>query len=146
MPTAAKLFAACAFAVLGFFAAEILKPHMPDGTQFGNFSFYCALVGLVAGWRMMGPAVGRGWWEAINAGVRTSAVMVAIALLVFSIYGMLVLAFRRSYDGPMEAIVGIFGVGVDYVWTILVWDVLIVLVVGGALAGMLAEWASRRWK
>ena len=145
MPTAAKLFAALAFAVLAFFAAEILKPHMPEGTQFGNFSFYCALIGLVSGWRVMGPAAGRGWWEAVNAGVRTAAVMVAIALLIFSIYQMLVLAFRRSYDGPMEAIVGIFGVGVGYGMELLAWDVLAVLIVGGALAGMLSEWAARRW-
>lgn len=146
MPTAAKLFAALAFAVLAFFAAEILKPHMPEGTQFGNFSFYCALIGLVSGWRVMGPAAGRGWREAMNAGVGTAAVMVAIALLIFSIYQMLVLAFRRTYDGPMEAIVGIFGVGVGYVMELLAWDVLAVLVVGGALAGMLSEWAARRWK
>jgi hypothetical protein len=146
MPTAAKLFAALAFAALAFFAAEILKPHMPEGTQFGNFSFYCALIGLVSGWRVMGPAAGRGWWEAVNAGVRTAAVTVAIALLIFSIYGMLVLAFRRTYHGPMEAVVGIFSVGVDYAMELLVWDVLAVLIVGGALAGMMSEWAARRWK
>lgn len=146
MPTAAKLFAALAFALLAFFVAEILKPHMPEGTQFGNFSFYCALIGLVAGWRVMGPAAGRGKWEAVNAGIRTSAVMLAIALLVFSIYQMLVLAFRKSYDGPMEAVVGIFGVGVDYFLQVLAWDVIAVLVVGGGLAGLLSEWAARRWK
>ncbi len=146
MPTAAKLFAALAFAVLGFFAAQILKPHMPPGTQFGNFSFYCALIGLVSGWRVMGPAAPGGWWNSINAGVRTAAVMVAVALLIFSIYGMLILAFRRNYDGPMEAIVGIFGVAVDYLRNILVWDMVAVLIVGGGLAGMLAEWAARRWK
>ena len=146
MPTASKLFAALAFALLAFFAAEILKPHLPEGTQFGNFSFYCALIGLVAGWRVMGPAAGRGWWAAANAGVRTAATTLAIALLIFSIYQMLVLAFRRSYDGPMEAVVGIFSVGVDYFMHVLQWDVLAVLAVGGGLAGMMSEWASRRWK
>lgn len=146
MPTAAKLFAALAFALLAFFAAEILKPHLPEGTQFGNFSFYCALIGFVVGWRIMGPAAGRGWWPSVNAGVRTAAATVAVALLIFSVYQMLVLAFRRSYDGPMDAVVGIFGVGVDYLMNLLAWDVIAVLVVGGALAGMMSEWAARRWK
>lgn len=146
MPTAAKLFAALAFALLAFFAADIVKPHLPEGTQFGNFSFYCALVGLVAGWRVMGPAAGKGWWPSANAGVRTAAATVAIALLIFSIYQMLVLAFRRAYDGPMEAVVGIFSVGVDYFVHLLAWDVLAVLIIGGALAGMMSEWAARRWK
>ena len=146
MPTASKLFAALAFALLAFFAAEILKPHLPEGTQFGNFSFYCALIGLVAGWRVMGPAAGRGWWTAANTGVRTAATTLAIAILIFSTYQMLVLAFRRSYDGPMEAVVGIFSVGVDYFMHVLQWDVLAVLAVGGGLAGMMSEWASRRCK
>lgn len=146
MPTAAKLFAALAFAVLAFFVAEVLKPHMPPGTQFGNFSLYCVLIGVVAGWRVMGPSAGRGWWDSANAGIRTATVMALIALVIFSIYGMLILAFRRAYDGPMEAVVGIFGVGVDYFLQMLAWDVIAVLLVGGALAGMLAEWAARRWK
>jgi len=146
MPTAAKLFAAIAFALLAFFVAEVLKPHMQQGTQFGYFSFYCMLIGLAAGWRIMGPAAGRGWWEAINAGVRTAVVMLAVALLIFSIYKMLELAFLKRFDGPMDAIVGIFGVGVDYLMQILAWDVIALLIVGGALAGMLAEWAARRWK
>ncbi|SPH18285.1 hypothetical protein DEA8626_01818 [Defluviimonas aquaemixtae] len=146
MPTAAKLFAAFAFAVLAFFAAEIFKPHMPEGTQFGYFSFVSALIGLVAGWRVMGPEAGRGNWQAVNTGVKTSAVMVGLALLIFSTYEMLLLAFRPAYKGPMEAVVGIFDIGVEFFRTMLAWDVLVVLIIGGALAGLLSEWAARRWR
>ena len=55
-------------------------------------------------------------------------------------------SFLKRFDGPMDAVVGIFGVGVDYLMQTLAWDVIAVLVVGGALAGILAEWAARRWK
>lgn len=146
MPTAAKLFAGLAFALLAFFAAEIFKPHMPEGTQFGHFSFISALIGLVAGWRVMGPEAGRGRWEAVNSGVKTAAVMVGLALVIFSTYEMILRAFRPEYKGPMEAIVAIFEIGVDYFRTLLAWDVILVLVGGGALAGLLSEWAARRWK
>lgn len=146
MPTAAKLFAGFAFAVLAFFAAEIFKPHMPAGTQFGYFSFVAPLIGLVAGWRVMGPEAGRGNWRAVNSGVKTAAVMVGLALLIFSTYEMFLRAFRPEYKGPMEAVVAIFAIGVDYLSALLAWDVIAVLVVGGALAGLLSEWAARRWK
>ncbi|MGB3177556.1 MAG: TrgA family protein [Albidovulum sp.] len=146
MPTASKLFAAFAFALLAFFAAEVFKPHMPEGTQFGYFSFVSALIGLVAGWRVMGPEAGQGNWMAVNSGIKTSACTVGLALLIFSTYEMLHLAFRPAYKGPMEAVVGIFDLGVDYFRTLLAWDVLAVLIVGGALGGLLSEWAARRWK
>jgi hypothetical protein len=146
MPTAAKLFAAFAFAALAFFAAEVFKPHMSEGTQFGAFVPISALIGLVSGWRVMGPAAGQGNWMAVNNGIKTAACMLVLALVVFSIEGMLVLAFRRAYDGPMEAIIGIFGVGVDYLLRVLAWDVLAVLLIGGALGGLLSEWAARRWR
>lgn len=145
MPTAAKLFAAFAFAVLAFFVAEISKPHFGGSMQFGNFSFMSSLIGLVAGWRVMGPEAGRGNWAAVNTGIKTSAVMVGLALLIFSTYEMIVQSFRPAYNGPMEAIVAIFDIGVGYLTTILVWDVLAVLLLGGALAGLLSEWANRRW-
>ena len=146
MPTAAKLFAAFAFALLAFFTAEIIKPHFGGGTQFGYFSFVSSLIGLVAGWRVMGPEAGRGNWMAVNTGVKTSAVMLGLGLLIFSTYEMFVLAFRPAYRGPMEAIVAIFDIAVHYLTTIIAWDVIAVLVFGGALAGLLSEWANRRWR
>ena len=146
MPTAAKLFAAFAFALLAFFAAEVYKPHMPEGTQFGYFSFVASLIGLVCGWRIMGPEAGRGNWAAVNSGLKTSASTVGLALLIFSTYEMLVLAFRPAYKGPMEAVVGIFDLAVGFFLMLLAWDVLAVLLVGGALAGLLSEWAARRWR
>lgn len=146
MPTAAKLFAAVAFTLVGFLAAEIFKPHMPEGTQFGFFSQISALIGLVCGWRVIGREAGHGWWESANAGMKTIVAMLALALLVFSIEEMLVQAFRRSYDSPMEAVIGTISLGVDFVQKLFVPDVLITLFAGGILGGLLAEWASRRWR
>ncbi|MBC7141843.1 MAG: TrgA family protein [Rhodobacteraceae bacterium] len=146
MPTAAKLFAAFAFAVVAFFTAEIFKPHMPEGTKFGYFSFVSALIGFVGGWRVMGPEAGHGNWQAVNSGLKTSAVMVGLALIIFSTYEMFLLAFRPAYKGPMEAIVGIFELAIDFLLRMIAWDVIAVLIVGGALAGLLSEWAARRWK
>lgn len=146
MPTAAKLFAAAAFAAVGFFTAEVFKPHMPEGTQFGYFSYVSALIGLVSGWRVLGPEAGRGMWLSANAGLRAAVAALVLALIIFSTEEMIVLAFRKSYHGPLEAIIGAIGLGVDFVQRMFVPDVLLVLFGGGALAGCLSEWAARRWR
>ncbi|MCV2872863.1 TrgA family protein [Defluviimonas sp. WL0050] len=146
MPTAAKLFAAFAFAIVAFFTAEVFKPHMPEGTQFGYFSLVSALIGAICGWKVMGPEAGRGNLMALSSGMKTALFMALVALFVFSTYEMLREAFRPSYSGPMEAVVAIFEFAVDYFVAFLAWDVLIVLFVGGALAGSFSEWAARRWR
>lgn len=146
MPTAAKLFAALAFAAIGFFSAEVFKPHMPPGTQFGLFSFYAALIGFVCGWRVLGPEAGRGMLNSANAGLRAALAAALLALIIFSIEEMIVHSFRKEYHGPMEAVIGAITLGVGFVEKMIVPDVLIVLLGGGALAGCLSEWAARRWR
>ena len=146
MPTAAKLVAAFSFAFLAFMAAEIFKPHMPDGTQFGAFSPVSALIGLLAGWKVMGAMAGQGWVQAINNGVRTSLTIVVLALVIFSIEEMIQVAMRKLYDGPGDAILGAFKLAADFSMMLLAPDMLILLLVGGALGGLFTEWTARRWK
>lgn len=145
MPTAAKLIAAIGFAILGYLAAELVKPHMPAGTQFGIFSFVCAAIGLLCGWLVMGGLVGEGWVRASGYGIRVSATLVFWAILLFSIYEMVRRATKLRYDGPMEAIVAVFGIGLEYGRVLLSPDVLGALLIGGALIGIVSEWATRRW-
>ena len=145
MPTAARLFAAFAFMAVGFFAAEVVKPHMSEGTQFGAFTPITALIGLVCGWRILGPAAGRGNVQAFGTGVKTSVVMVLLGLLIFATEQMTVNSFRKLYDGPFDAVVGMIGIAVDYAMKLGAPDILAVLVIGGGLAGLLTEWAGRRW-
>jgi hypothetical protein len=145
MPTAAKLFAALSVALLGFLAAEITKPHLPPGTQFGAFSEVSALLGLVLGWRNLGPSTGQGFFNSANAGIRTSVLLVLAALFVFSTEKMVIQSYRRAYDGPTEAVIGIVKIALDYGHALLNPDVALLLILGGAGAGLLAEWASKRW-
>ncbi|MDN5788482.1 TrgA family protein, partial [Pseudorhodobacter sp.] len=69
MPTISKLVAAFAFAIVAAFAAELFKPQMPEGTQFGYFTVICAVIGLICGWRVMGNLVGRGYRAAMGYGL-----------------------------------------------------------------------------
>lgn len=146
MPTAAKLFAALAFTAVGFFGANVAIPHLPEGSQIGAFVPISALVGLVGGWRIMGPEAGQGPFMALSSGLKTTALIVLAALFVFSLERMLVNAFRRAYDGPVDAIVDIIAIGIDYGEILLKPDVFGVLILGGIFAGLLSDWAARRWR
>ncbi|MGB3148795.1 MAG: TrgA family protein, partial [Paracoccaceae bacterium] len=119
MPTAARLFAAFGLAMVGYFTAEIYKPHAPEGTQFGAFSTVSAVLGLIFGWRSIGPEIGRGYKVSGNVGLRGAIILLVAALLVFSFEHMLVLALRRTYDGPMEALVDIVSIAIDYLQQIM---------------------------
>lgn len=146
MPTAAKLFAAIAFAIIGFAAAEAFKPLMPPETVFGMFSLICAAIGAVCGWMIMGPRVRNGWMTAMSIGLTTAVAMTAVALLAFSVREMIIRSLNRRFDGPMEALVGTFGIALEYAWLLVDIRVVGVLVVGGMLGGLIAEAAGRRWR
>ena len=144
MPTAARLAAAFAFAAVGFFAAELYKPGLPPETQWGRFTLICALIGLLAGWVIMGRLAGRGTRAALGNGLRTAAVMVFYAMVIFAVYEMILRSLRKRYGGVFEAVEGTFDIILIYGTGLLRPEPLIVLVVGGMLAGLLTEWVARR--
>jgi hypothetical protein len=145
MPTAAKLVAAIAWAALAWWASELIKPYFPDGRDLGRFSEVNALFGLVMGWRMAGPRVGLGWWAAVGNGFTTTLALVVMGVFLHCFAEMIRFSLRRMFDGPVEALVDIFRLMVEYLVMMARTDVIAVLLVGGILAGLVAEWAGRRW-
>lgn len=145
MPTAAKLIAALAFAIVGAVAAHLFLPTLPEGTPPGLLRQVAAGVGVVCGWVLMGPRVGKGMGDAIGSGILTSAVMLFWVMLIFGIVTMIKRSMRMLYDGPMDAVLGVFELMYDYGKLLAAPATPVALVVGGALAGMLAEAAARRW-
>lgn len=145
MPTAAKLFAAVAFAIVGYLAAEAFKPAMPEGTQFGVFGLVCAGIGALCGWFIMGRLAGLGYYAASGFGARTSVTLVFWALLAFSLREMILRSTKLRYDGPMEALTAALALMLEYGRLMLTPEVLGTLLVGGLLGGVLTEWAAKRW-
>ncbi|MEZ5911927.1 MAG: TrgA family protein [Paracoccaceae bacterium] len=146
MPTAAKLIAAITFAVIAFVAAETMKPHLPEGTQFGQFSLICAGIGAAVGWTVMGELAGRGMRAAMGYGIRTSVTIGFWALLGFSVYEMIQRSLDLRYNGLSEGVEGAMQLILDYGAVLLqAHDVLAVLLAGGLLGGLLTEFVSRRW-
>ncbi len=145
MPTAAKLFSAISLGILAWVASDEVRPLMPDGTDFGYFNVVNLGLGLVSGWIVLGSRVGRGYYESLMAGLTGMAALVFWAMFFQSLNEMLKQAIQRHYDSINEAIFDIFYIAIDFGQKILDFNLISVLVIGGMIAGICGEWASRRW-
>ena len=145
MPTAAKLAAAVAFALVGAIAAHLYIPVLPEGARTPWLREVSALVGALCGWVVMGPRAGRGRGESIGAGLLTSALILFWVLVIYAIAQMIERSMHMMYDGPMEAVLGVFDLMLKYGALLAAPATPVALVVGGALGGLVAEWAGRRW-
>ncbi|MCB6176676.1 TrgA family protein [Rhodobacter sp. Har01] len=147
MPTAAKLVAALCFAAVGWLAANAHVPALGSNASVGAFREMTALIGLLIGWRVMGNRVGKGMAEAVGSGLLTSMLLVFFALLLFSGYLMIDRSLTsQPYDGPMDAVLGVFELMMEQGRKMLTVGVLGVLILGGMLGGAAAEWARARWR
>jgi hypothetical protein len=146
MPTGAKAMAALCFAIVGWITANTYVPNMPEATRVGYMREMTAVLGAIIGWRVMGNSVGKGYLRAVGAGWKTMIVLVFFALLLFGLYEMLNLSMKMRYEGPIEAILDVFQRMLERSPPLASLPVLTVMLVGGAVAGMLTENASRRWR
>jgi hypothetical protein len=145
MPTAAKAMAAVAFAVVGLVIAMMYVPLMPEAAAAGPLHEFAAAIGGIVGWKVMGPAVGKGYLEAGASGLKTVIVLVFFALLTLGTYEMLGESVKMRYDGPLDAIIDIFARMGERAPPLLTFNVLMAMVAGGIIGGILSENASRRW-
>ncbi len=146
MPTAAKLVAALCLAALGFIVSEQIKPLMPEGTDFGIFSFVNLALGLICGWVIVGSRAGRGFAAAIGNGVTGVAALVFWGLFVQGCNKMVDEAMRNRYDGPVEAFAAVFELIGEYLVIMNDSTVITTLLVGALILGLLTEFAGRAWR
>ena len=146
MPTGAKLMAAASFAVVGWVLANFYAANMPDATAAGPIREVAALVGAITGWKVMGPAVGKGYVEAAGAGVRTAVVLAVAALFLLALAEMLDNSVKMRYDGALDALLDIFQTMARRSGALLSLGVFGTILFGGIIAGLLSENAGRRWK
>lgn len=145
MPTAPKLVAGVCLMVVAWLVSEAIRPLWPEGTNFGNFNYWNMLIGLLCGWMILGARAGRGVAAGISNGTTAVVMMALVGLFAYATEEMVDRSFRRFYDSPFEAIGSIFELALDYGGKIADGEVFITLLIGGILAGILTETASRRW-
>ncbi|MGA0540238.1 TrgA family protein [Neotabrizicola sp. VNH66] len=146
MPTSAKLAAALWFAAMGWLAANAHVPALGPDAQIGWFREITAAIGLVCGWTISGRLAGGTWTDAVNNGLRTTVSMAVLALLGFSIMFMVKESLRMRYDGPMDAVVGVFTLMIEHAQKMLSVGVIGVLLIAALGGGLLTEAVFRRWR
>lgn len=145
MPTAGKMVAAAGLGALGWFASEMFRPLMPPETNFGMFNEVNVVLGLLCGWFVAGKRLGFGYSEGFSAGLTGLGAMVFWALFLQSFNEMLRRALDNRYDGPVEGLTAVMELGVEYGTYMLNGPLIGLLLTGGILVGLVAEWVSHRW-
>ena len=145
MPTSARLAAAVCYGVLAWIVSGMMIEVVPEKENWGNFQPFNALVGLVVGWFIVGKRVRVDYVTAMGIGFTGMVAAVFWVLFLHSCNTMLSLSLDRRFDGPVEAILSVFKIGIDYSTYLVHVHIIVTLVVGGILSGMIAEYVDRRW-
>jgi hypothetical protein len=146
MPTAAKMVAALSFGALAWLVSQMMVPLLTKIADPGWFAEINAAIGAVAGWRIAGPRAGTSLLGAVSYGLTTVVLAAFAALFLHSVVLMLRQAWRKLYDGPVEATVAVFDLMLKNGLVVATPGILASLIAGGILAGVLTEWAGRNFR
>ena len=145
MPTAGRLTAAFALAILGAIFAYQTLPLFKEGAQPGYWYPLCILCGVWAGWVVMGKRMGRGYSAAIGNGLTGVFAQVFWIFFILAGLDMLQKSMRRSYDGPIEAVIDVFQIGLDYAQDLFSVQLVGTLILGAILAAFFSEFYAKRF-
>ena len=101
--------------------------------------------GLLVGWRVVGVSEGRRWVDAINDGLRGGIYVLMWTFFFLGTIQMLKLALRMRYDDVLSAVTDVIGQGVAIGVASLGVTPVITLGLGAMGAGLLSEFAYRRY-
>lgn len=146
MPSASRLVAAVCLVVVAFLVSTMIIENGDEGKDYGYFTLVNVVLGFVCGWKIMGKRAGRGWTAGVNNGLTGVASLVFWGLFVQGTYEMFRLAMRHRYDGPFEAVLAIFKLGIEFGEQLIAANILVTLAVGAVVTGLATEEASRRWR
>ncbi len=145
MPTFARLVAAVMLGAVGWWVSDLIRPLMPEGTDFGVFNYVNAGLGILVGWRVTGKRLGRGLSNGLSAGLTGAAALVFWGVVAHSLSEMLGLALASRIGGVMQAINTMLRIMTEYAVILADVQVIVALVGGGIATGLIGEWVARRW-
>lgn len=144
MPTAGKLVSAIGLGALAWYSTGIVKAIWPVEQNFGYFSPFAALVGVVMGWRVMGHRLGRGYAQGISAGWTGLFALVFWVVLLLAFYEMIQRSLKQRYSGLFDAAQDMGEIAITYLANVAHLPLIGLLLGGAAVVGLVAEAITRR--
>lgn len=152
MWTAARLVAALLFAGIGWYAARLVTDGLldslfPEGLSHDLFEPSIALIGLWQGWAVSGKLAKRGYSAAIGNGIRSGVQIAFFGLLFYALREMFIRSADLRYTDFGVAVIDALNLFIEYGAELLrVPPAVGVLLIGGAVAGIVVEFCSRIWR
>ncbi len=145
MPTSARLMAAICFGLLGLAFAYTATASFEEARQPSYWFPLNGGIGVLVGWIFAGARAGKGVSSGVSNGITTAVAMLFWVFFLMSFSDMISKSMRHAYDGPVEAVVGVFEIMGDYAVQFAGMDLGIVMVVGAVVCGLLVEFVAKRW-
>ena len=146
MPTAAKLVSGIFFALTAYMAAQAFERTLPDHIGTRWFSEVNSVLGFLVGWFTMGPAVGAGWTAAWRKGMGVSVMGLLWSVVLFSFGLMLRQSTKDPFKSLDKGISAVFENLLEFLLAAMTPWVIFILLAGGAVTGIMAEAAHRKWR
>jgi len=146
MPTAAKLIAAITLAIAAYAASTVLLFRVEILQEKGINHFFFGLVGLVVGWRKLGPLAEKGYRGGWSGGVQAAIIVYVWCLFIAACHFVYQGFFKHAYKSIDEMLDGLFIKCIEYASYIAEWQVLVAAIFGGVLAGTFSAMAGRLWR
>lgn len=145
MPTAGRLAGAVIFALFGWYLGGVLGPFFPEERPPGYLVPLCAAIGLFLGWTVCGGRAGFGYRNAVSNGLTTAAAFSFCVIGSLSFGAMIRNALRNRYDGPMDAIVGVFDLMLEMSQDFFDVSLIITVLVGSIFCAVIVEYFGKRY-
>lgn len=145
MPTAGRLAAAVVFGLWGWYLAGVGAQFFDEGRAPGSFLSGSVITGVLLGWIYVGRRTGEGYVQAVGHGLSAAFAYAFITLFIMGFSLMMANAFRRRYDGPMEAAVDIFDLMVSESGRFIDVNLISSILVGAVLCAWVAEYFAQKY-
>ncbi len=145
MPTAARLIAAICFGALGLAFAYAATTYFAEARQPSYWFPLNGGIGLIVGWVIAGTRAGNGTGAGIGNGITAGVALLFWVFFFVSFADMIQKSMRNAYDGPVEAVVGIFELIGDYAVQFAHMDLGVLMLVGSVVSGLIVEFVAARW-
>lgn len=145
MPTAGRLAGAVIFGLFGWYLAGITIPFFPESNAPSYWLPAAAAISLFVGWKIVGGRAGRGYSPATGIGLTAGFAMGFCLIFLVAFNQMISNAMRLRYDGPMDAVVAVFELMLEFARYFYDLQLIVTLFLGGVLCAWGVEYFGKRY-